>query len=129
MRGRVRYMSTSARTIGSGAVITRRLGGLRTGLEEPGPEGGGRDDDAAAHCGAGTAEEAPKQNFYWPLGYLTGQPTNQPTPLTLGDSRRLPWPGPVPLRRLGAGGAEALNAAGATVPVSRRTPDRSRAAP
>ena len=69
------------------------------------------------------------QNFHWPLGYPTGQPTNQPTPLTLGDSHRLPRPGPVPRRRLGGGGAEALNAACATVPVGRRAPDRSRAAP
>ena len=86
------------------------------GLEEPGPEDGGRDNDAEAHRGAGTAEEAPTQNFHRPGGYLTGQPTNQPPTLTLGVSRRLPGPGPVPRRRLGAGGVEAMNVAGATVP-------------
>ena len=49
--------------------------------------------------------------------------------LTPGNSRHLPGPGPIPPRRLGAGGVEALNVAGATVPVNRQAPDRSRAAP
>ena len=107
-------------TTGSGldSPLSRRAHRDRiSGLEEPGPEDGGRDTDAEAHRGAGTAEEAPIHNFHRPLGYLTGRPTKQPPPL--GDSRRLPGPGPVPRRRLGAGGVEALNVAGATVPVIR----------
>ena len=56
------------------------------------------------------------KTFHRPLGYLTGRPTIQPPPLTLDESRRLPGPGPVPRRRLGAGGVEAMNVAGATVP-------------
>ena len=78
-----------------------------SGLEEPGLADGGRDDDVA---------EAPIQNILWPPSYLTGQPTNQPPTLMQGDSRRLPWSGPVTRRRLGAGGVEVLNDAGATVP-------------
>ena len=50
-----------------------------SGLEAPGPaKGGGRGDDAAAHCGAGTAEDAPIQNILRPPGDPTGQPTDQP---------------------------------------------------
>ena len=44
------------------------------------------------------------KTFFGPREDPTGQPTNQPPPL--GNSRRLPGPGPVPWRRKGAIGVE-----------------------
>ena len=57
---------------------------------------------------------------------------NQPTnhhPSRWARVAASPGPGPSPGGGWGAGGVEALNVAGATVPVGRQAPDCSRAAP